>query len=520
VSSYANVHTGAADLNGTQFGVVATENDTQVRITPRITVGARPANVPYIIVLQAGETYQLRATQDAPADLTGTLIESDKPIATFGSHQCANLPSDDQWFCNYIVEQLLPTKNWGRAFLTAPLATRDGDTFRILASVDNTSVNIGGNLAATLDRGEFYQVLMSTGAVIVSSAPVSVMQYANSSDYDLVTDSDPFMVIVPPLPMYNPQHTVCTAPLDFADNYINIIALNSAIGTLTLNGAVVPAGAFVPITGSPFSYARRPVGIGVHRVSSPSPVSLTVYGWAEFDAYGYTGCLAFGDTTPPTLNCPSTNITVVLGSAAGAAPCAAVVPDLRSQISYSDNCGLSPNAFPRQEPPPGSIVGPGIHPIVISLLDSAGNTATCTTTMTVVDPSAPTIQCPSNLVVNCTSSNGAIVRYTASARTTCIQNLPVQCTPPSASVFPVGTTVVSCIASNNNQFATCTFTVNVKCGAVSIAVANNQAVITWDGGTLESAPSVVGPWNAEPNARSPYTIPALAPSRYFRVRLE
>lgn len=521
VSSFANVHTGAADLNGTQFAIVATADDTKVTITPRLAVGPHPANAPFDITLNAGETYQLRATEDAPADLTGTLIQSDKPIGAFGSHQCANLPSNNEWFCDYIVEQLLPTKYWGRGFLTAPLATRAGDTFRILASADNTDVKIGGNTVATLNRGEFHQVTLKTGAVIVATAPVSVMQYANSSDFDGVTDADPFMVIVPHVQMFNTDHAVCTAPLDFTAHYVNIIAPNSAIGALTLNGAVVPAAAFTAITGTAFSYAQRPVGVGVHRVSSPSPVGVAIYGWAEYDSYGYPGCLAFGDTTPPTINCPTTNLTVVLGgNIAGTAPCSAVVPDLRTQVTYTDNCGLSPNAFPRQVPEPGTIVGPGVHPIAISITDLQGNTATCVVTLTVVDPSEPVIQCPDNRSVTCTSSNGAVVRYVAVARTQCIQNLPVVCTPASGSVFPVGTSTVTCVASNADKIATCAFNVTVKCAEVKLTVNNGQAVLTWDVGTLEGAPSVTGPWNAEPNARSPYTIPAVAPSRFFRVRID
>lgn len=520
VGSFANVQTGAADLNGTQFAIVATADNTQVRITPRVNVHGHPAGVPYVITLQTGETYQLRGTEDAPMDLTGTLIESDRPIAVFGGHQCANVPTNDQWFCDYLVEQLLPTKTWGRAFLTAPLATRNGDTFRVLAGTDSTTVTVGGDLVATLNRGEHHQLTLKTGAVIVASAPVSVMQYANSSDFDGVTDADPFMIVVPQVQMFNTDHVVCTAPIDFAANYVNIIAPNAAIGSLTLDGAVVPAAAFTAIGGTLFSYAQRPVSVGVHTISSPSPVGVAIYGWAEYDSYGYPGCLAFGDTTPPTLSCPVTNVNLTLGNVAGAAPCVAIVPDFRTQATYSDNCGLSPNAFPRQDPEPGTIVGPGVHPIRISITDQQGNTATCIITLTVTDPSAPVIRCPTNIVASCTSSNGAVIRYTAGAQTTCIQNLAVICNPPSGRVFPVGTTVVTCVASNAGQTATCAFTVTVKCAAVNIAVNNGRAVVTWDNGTLEGAPTVAGPWGNEPNARSPYTIPLGAPSRYFRVRLD
>ena len=79
------------------------------------------------------------------ADLTGSIIKSDKPIAAFGGNKCTNVPIG-YYACDHIVEQLTPTSTWGQAFLTVPLATRlNGDTFRILASQDGTEVSINGS---------------------------------------------------------------------------------------------------------------------------------------------------------------------------------------------------------------------------------------------------------------------------------------------------------------------------------------------------------------------------------------
>ena len=44
---------------GTQFAVIASENDTSITITPSVTVDSRVAGVPYQIVLQQGEIYRL-----------------------------------------------------------------------------------------------------------------------------------------------------------------------------------------------------------------------------------------------------------------------------------------------------------------------------------------------------------------------------------------------------------------------------------------------------------------------------
>ncbi len=114
IQSYANVQTGVPSLNGSQFAIVATApGATLVVITPSSVTGAHDSGVPYSITLTQGQTYQLRNTYGAPSDLSGTFVHSDKPIAVFSGHRCANVQSVDAFYCDYLVEQLLPIKRWG-----------------------------------------------------------------------------------------------------------------------------------------------------------------------------------------------------------------------------------------------------------------------------------------------------------------------------------------------------------------------------------------------------------------------
>jgi uncharacterized repeat protein (TIGR03803 family) len=72
------------------------------------------------------------------------------------------------------------------------------------------------------------------------------------------------------------------------------------------------------------------------------------------------------------------------------------------------------------------------------------------------------IFCPSNIVTECTGS-GAIVPFTVTATNLCSTNAPkLHCTPPSTTLFPVGTTTVHCTAYDNaGDYDTCSFTVTV-----------------------------------------------------------
>ena len=42
--------------------------------------------------------------------------------------------------------------------------------------------------------------------------------------------------------------------------------------------------------------------------------------------------------------------------------------------------------------------------------------------------------------------------------------------------------------------------------------------MSWDGGTLESAPAVTGPWTPVSGATSPFTAPAAEAARFYRAR--
>ncbi|HXG48677.1 MAG TPA: GEVED domain-containing protein, partial [Methylomirabilota bacterium] len=523
VQGFGNVHDDAFDLAGSQFAIVACETNTRVLILPSVAAAGRAAGAVYEINLDAGQTYQLRTTNGAPADLSGTLIVADKPIGVFGSHRCAQIPSSNVFFCDYIVEQLLPVTTWGQNFVTLPLATRvNGDTFRIFAAALDTKVFVNGVQVADIDAGQFHQLTLTAGAHITADKPVGVMQYANSADFDPqpFDQGDPFMVIVPPTTMYSTNHMICTAPEDFTAHYLNIVAPAAAVGGVRVDGVIVPAAQFSPIAASGYSGARVAIAAGVHQVTAPLPVSVTVYGWAEYDSYGWPGCLFFGDTTPPTLTCPPAEDTIVIQPGTAAA-CAALVPDYRDKTRAEDNCSSANGIRIEQSPAPGTPIGGGVHEVRITATDARGNVATCIVTLTVIDPSDPTIQCPQRVVVPCRNPDGEKVTYSVTGRTTCGTPLPVVCDPPPGSLFPPGDTLVTCVTTNAlGKMARCEFVVTVRCLKIEPG-ANGGWNITWTGGgTLETTSQVNGRWTPLANARSPFRLDPSGRQQFFRVRYD
>lgn len=297
VFAYKNNFGAATGGIGTQFGIVATQDATQVTITPSISVGTHTAQTPYIITLQKGETYQLRSSS-LGADLSGTSVTSDRPVALFAGHLCANVPSAQIGFCDHLVEQVPSTSQWGSNFLTVPLATRvGGDTFRILAQHDGTQVTINGVVVATINRGQVHEASLTSAASIVTSEPVLVGQYSNGTEFDGVT-SDPFMVLVPPYEQFLTQYTITTPSSGFSVNFVNVVAPTATVGSVTLDGVTIPAGEFTAIAGSTFSAARVSLSLGGHHLAGPQPFGITVYGFDIADSYGYPGGMALRETAP------------------------------------------------------------------------------------------------------------------------------------------------------------------------------------------------------------------------------
>src|SRR5207302_857342 len=93
------------------------------------------------------------------------------------------------------------------------------------------------------------------------------------------------------------------------------------------------------------------------------------------------------DDTAPTVNCPAPS------SASAGTNCLAAVPDVLGGVSASDSCSGTNGITLSQSPAAGTLVGLGVHVITVTVTDAATNSATCTTTFTVTDDTAPTVIC-------------------------------------------------------------------------------------------------------------------------------
>jgi hypothetical protein len=144
------------------------------------------------------------------------------------------------------------------------------------------------------------------------------------------------------------------------------------------------------------------------------------------------------DTTPPALNLPA-NITEEATSPSGA-----VVTFSASATDIVD--GSRPVTC---TPASGSTFPLSSTTVTCSSSDTRGNTATDSFNVTIVDTTAPTLNLPGDITgVEATGPSGAAVTFTATATDIADQTPTVSCAPASGSTFGLGTSTVTCTATD------------------------------------------------------------------------
>ncbi len=195
---YASSYVGIGFSRFSEVMAVATENETQIEITPtQTTLDGHIAGKPFTVSLDSGQLIQIKSSRD----LTGTKLQAVgtcKPFATFSGNEWTNVggcpPAQD-----HLYEQMFPVGAWGQRFATVPFKSRaGGDIFTIVASSDATTVKIEGVSPFEINEGKFRTVLISTPSIITSDKPIQIAQLSRSQNCDQL-QGDPFMILLSPI---------------------------------------------------------------------------------------------------------------------------------------------------------------------------------------------------------------------------------------------------------------------------------------------------------------------------------
>ena len=156
------IQTYKSDTEENQFAIIATQDNTTIRITPSAPIrwGEESSTVdPQIITLDKGEAYQIfgKGPED---DLSGTIVCSDKSIAVFNGGQ-SSMSTSTVGTPDNVVEQILPTYMWGKEFIVSQSKIQDFNVVKITAMYDNTKIYINNQEYKTLNKTESYEFVIS-----------------------------------------------------------------------------------------------------------------------------------------------------------------------------------------------------------------------------------------------------------------------------------------------------------------------------------------------------------------------
>jgi gliding motility-associated-like protein len=282
-----------------EFLIVGMEDETVATITVSgPTKGGRAAGETFTVLLDAGETYQVQSATGT-GDLSGSFISSDKKCNVFAGCRWTEVPTGCQARDN-LLEQMSPLSTWGKQFVAVPNANMAYDIYRILATADQTVVQVEGASVQTfnLDKGEFVEYQRSEPTFIRANHPIAVMQYLIGSGCSGYPVGDPSMVMLNSVEQIRDTVTLYSSSFEaISENYINIITRTVDSGLVVFDGqpltalgvAMQPVGAQAD-----YAFARLRVNAGAHTlISSGCGLIATAYGYGPVESYAYGGGAAF-----------------------------------------------------------------------------------------------------------------------------------------------------------------------------------------------------------------------------------
>ncbi|MCC6875239.1 MAG: IgGFc-binding protein [Sandaracinaceae bacterium] len=225
-------------------------------------------------------------------DLSGSRIVADRPVAVFGGHVCAYVPTSAQ-ACDHLEVQLPPIQSWGRSYVSAPMG--DGSTsgvniVRVMPAFENTSVTIdppqGGMAGGSLSPGTFLELEASGPFQVTGTSAVMVAQYLRGQYATMPASQrgDPALTVLVPSEQYRQDYTfILPSSYNASTNGQNYLLIVRPPGlALTLDGAPVTA-SFAAIGGFEVGVAR--LEGGTHSIQGAAGFGLIAYGLGSFTSY-------------------------------------------------------------------------------------------------------------------------------------------------------------------------------------------------------------------------------------------
>lgn len=316
------------------LAVVALSDNTKVEVT--VPVETMPG--PGVPGLKAGQTMtrtlnrmevlevaQLKSRED----ISGATVKASAPVAVYGGAGGVSIPMSAVGG-NHLGVQMFPLETWGKKYMAAKVKQRnasDRDYYRIVASVDNTTITLKGGpglpmTVPKLSRSQTFEFSTAADFVIEADQPILAFQYMPawgnlSGAYDTSQFPDGLPTECPGSTRSGPDSVRCLGdanitpliPIEqFRSDYIFYVPLTYKYNFINV---YAPMDAKLMLDGNPVSEPFKPIvdnlGRAIlrikedgknHRLTANQPFGIIGYGYAYATSYSYAGGLNLAKINP------------------------------------------------------------------------------------------------------------------------------------------------------------------------------------------------------------------------------
>ena len=311
--------------------IVGVVENTQVKVRPSWRIRGNPPIAatqpggeivvtigPFDVLNLETDDGTLGDDQKTIADLSGTDIEANKPIAVFSGTESTSAPYDwdiptypgwdtpddgrqpDTCCLDHLEEQMFPMESVGTKYVLtrSPIRSttgyREPDMLRFVGVAEDATVTTTlpppWN-SFTIAPGEVKTTHAQGDVIMTATKPVMVGQILISQGYvEGASIGDPAMTMFVPVEQYRTEYVILT-PGSWNQNWVVIAAEVGA--TVTIDGGA-PTGCITEsagtIDGKTYEARRCPLHTeGVHTLSGSDPFGIIAYGYGSAGSYAFAG---------------------------------------------------------------------------------------------------------------------------------------------------------------------------------------------------------------------------------------
>ncbi len=280
--------------------LVGNEDGTAVTIEPKVAiqggngVEAAAAGQPKVYMLDRGETIQIAQS----AELTGSPILADKPLAVFGGATCLNVPVNGV-ACDGAHQQIPPVKALGNDYTGIRYRNRTGQEesppWRLVGAVDGTELTWTNKPLGAPDT-----IGLGTVAEFNSGGPFQVESQDEDHPFYLGAymtgganyggAGDPEWVNVIPSAQFLKKYVLFTDPTYSETSLVVVRSPVDGVFKDVSIGCAGNLGGWMPIGENEYTRLDLVTGNfqdvngcsnGRHEMASENPFGVTVWGWGS-----------------------------------------------------------------------------------------------------------------------------------------------------------------------------------------------------------------------------------------------